>query len=66
MLAPTDKAGYNIKGNTIHTALQIAALHSLKTYKLLILVGGHLSNLSQHNLLLVQTEQYMLNENNFH
>ena len=33
MMAPTGKTAYNIKGNTIHTALGIAAFHSLKTYK---------------------------------
>lgn len=33
LLAPTGKAANNIKGNTIHTALEISAFHSLKTYK---------------------------------
>lgn len=33
MLAPTGKAAYNIKGNTIHTALAIPACQSLKTYR---------------------------------
>ena len=33
MLAPTGKAGYNIKGNTIHSALAIPACQSLKDYK---------------------------------
>ena len=33
MLAPTGKAAYNIKGNTIHSALAIPACQSLKTYK---------------------------------
>lgn len=31
ILTPTDDAAFNIKGNTIHTALQIAAFYSLKT-----------------------------------
>ena len=35
MLAPTGKAAYNIKGNTIHSALAIPACQSLKTYKCL-------------------------------
>jgi len=35
MLAPTGKAPYNIKGNTIHSALAIPACQSLKDYKLL-------------------------------
>ena len=30
MLAPTGKAAYNIKGNTIHSALAIPACQSLK------------------------------------
>lgn len=33
MLAPTGKAAYNIKGNTIHSALAIPACQSLKNYK---------------------------------
>ena len=33
MLAPTEKAAYNIKGNTIHSALAIPACQSLKNYK---------------------------------
>ncbi|CAB4000987.1 Hypothetical predicted protein [Paramuricea clavata] len=33
LLAPTGKAGYLIKGNTIHTALSISASQSLKIYK---------------------------------
>jgi len=33
MLAPTGKAAYNIKGNTIHSALAIPACQSLKRYK---------------------------------
>ena len=33
MLAPTGKAAYNIKGNTIHSALSIPSSQSLKTYK---------------------------------
>ena len=33
MLAPTGKAAYNIKGNTIHNALSIPASQSLKNYK---------------------------------
>ena len=33
MLAPTGKAAYQIKGNTIHTALAISAFHSSKNYK---------------------------------
>ena len=33
MLAPTGKAAYIIKGNTIHSALAIPACQSLKTYK---------------------------------
>ena len=33
MLAPTGKAAYNIKGNTIHCALAIPACQSLKNYK---------------------------------
>lgn len=33
MLAPTGKAAYNIKGNTIHSALAIPACPSLKNYK---------------------------------
>lgn len=33
MLAPTGKAAYNIKGNTIHSALAIPACQSLKTYR---------------------------------
>ena len=33
MLAPTGKAAYNIKCNTIHSALAIPASQSLKTYK---------------------------------
>jgi len=33
MLAPTGKAAYNIKGNTIHNALAIPACQSLKNYK---------------------------------
>ena len=32
-LAPTGKAAYNIKGNTIHSALAIPACQSLKNYK---------------------------------
>ena len=32
MLAPTGKAAYNIKGNTIHSALAIPACQSLKIY----------------------------------
>ena len=33
MLAPTGKAAYNIKGNTIHSAIAIPACQSLKDYK---------------------------------
>ena len=33
MLAPTGKAAYTIKGNTIHSALAIPACQSLKNYK---------------------------------
>ena len=33
MLAPTGKAAYNIKGNTIHSTLAIPASQSLKNYK---------------------------------
>ena len=33
MLAPTGKAAYNIKGNTVHSALAIPACPSLKNYK---------------------------------
>ena len=33
MLAPTGKAAYNIKGNTIHSALAIPACQSLRNYK---------------------------------
>ena len=33
MLAPTGKAAYIIKGNTIHSALALPACQSLKTYK---------------------------------
>ena len=33
MLAPTGKAAYNIKGNTIHSALAIPASQSLRNYK---------------------------------
>ena len=33
MLAPTGKAAYNIKGNTIHSALAVPACQSLKNYK---------------------------------
>ena len=33
MLAPTGKAAYNIKGNTIHSTLTIPACQSLKRYK---------------------------------
>ena len=33
MLATTGKAAYNIKGNTIHSALAIPACQSLKNYK---------------------------------
>ena len=33
MLAPTGKAAYNIKGNTIHSALAIPACQSLKDYE---------------------------------
>ena len=33
MLAPTGKAVFNIKGNTIHSALAIPACQSLKNYK---------------------------------
>ncbi|PFX12182.1 ATP-dependent DNA helicase PIF1 [Stylophora pistillata] len=33
MLPPTGKAAYNIKGNTIHSALAIPACQSLKNYK---------------------------------
>ena len=33
MLAPTGKAAFNIKGNTIHSALAIPACQSLKNYK---------------------------------
>ncbi|PFX21974.1 ATP-dependent DNA helicase pif1 [Stylophora pistillata] len=35
MLAPTGKAAYNVKGNTIHSASAIPACQSLKIYKLL-------------------------------
>lgn len=35
MLAPTGKAAYNIKGNTLHSALAIPACQSLRDYKLL-------------------------------
>ena len=33
MLAPTGKAAYNIKGNTIHSALAIPASQSLRNYR---------------------------------
>ena len=33
LLAPTGKAAYNIKGNTIHSGLAIPACQSLKNYK---------------------------------
>ena len=33
MLVPTGKAAYNIKGNTIHSALAVPACQSLKNYK---------------------------------
>lgn len=33
MLAPTGKAAYNIKGNTIHSAQAIPACQSLKIYR---------------------------------
>ena len=33
LLAPTGKAAYNIKGNTIHSSLAIPACQSLKNYK---------------------------------
>ena len=33
LLAPTGKAAYNIKGNTIHSALAIPACQSLRNYK---------------------------------
>ena len=33
LLAPTGKAAYNIKGNTIHSALAIPACQSLSNYK---------------------------------
>ena len=33
LLAPTGKAAFNIKGNTIHSALAIPACQSLKNYK---------------------------------
>ena len=33
LLAPTGKAAYNIKGNTIHSALAVPACQSLKNYK---------------------------------
>ena len=33
MLAPTGKVAYNIKGNTIHSALAIPASQSLRNYK---------------------------------
>lgn len=33
MLAPTGKAAYNIKGNTLHSALAIPACQSLRDYK---------------------------------
>ena len=33
LLAPTGKAAYNIKGNTIHSSLAIPAIQSLKNYK---------------------------------
>ena len=33
ILAPTGKAAYNVKGNTIHSALATPACHSLKNYK---------------------------------
>ena len=33
MLAPTRKSAYNIKGNTIHSALAIPACQSLRIYK---------------------------------
>ena len=32
MLAPTGKVAYNIKGNTIHSALAIPASQSLRNY----------------------------------
>lgn len=35
MLAPTGKAAFNIKGNTIHSALFIPACQSLRDYKCL-------------------------------
>ena len=33
LLAPTGKAAFSIRGNTIHSALQIPACQSLKNYK---------------------------------
>ena len=33
MFATTGKAAYNIKGNTIHSALAVPACQSLKNYK---------------------------------
>ena len=33
MLAPTGKAAFSIKGNTIHSAIAIPACQSLKNYK---------------------------------
>ena len=33
LLAPTAKAAFNIKGNTVHSALAIPACQSLKNYK---------------------------------
>ena len=35
LLAPAGKAAYDIKGNTVHSALAIPACQSLKTYKAL-------------------------------
>ena len=39
MLAPTGKAAYNIKGNTIHSALAIPACQSLKITNILTQAG---------------------------
>ena len=33
MLAPTDKAAFNIKGNTIHSTLAVPVCQSLRNYK---------------------------------
>ena len=48
MLAPTGKAAFNIKGNTIHSALAIPACQSLKNYK--SLDSSRLNTLRVHRL----------------